>query len=153
MVDEAGTTPRAVAERMVAAIRSGEFERLRELVHLDVVQEMPQSGERVRGVDNLIATFTRRPDPTSPGLGTAELTDVVGEEPRYVMTPTFTLVRVEGTGENLAVVARSRYPDGSDWYVISLLTFRDGRIAKNVSFFAPCYEAPEWRAPWVEPLE
>ena len=69
------------------------------------------------------------------------------------MTPTFNLVRIEGTGDTFTVVARSRYPDGSEWYVISLLTLRDGKVAKQLAFFAPCYPPPGWRAQWVEPID
>ena len=111
---------------------------------------MPQSGERVRGIDNLIATFANRPGRLMPDQAQAQ---VIGEEPRYVMTPTFNLVRVEGTGDTLILFRPTRYPDGSDWYVISVFTLRDGKIAKWVAFFAACYPAPEWRAQWVEPME
>ncbi len=111
---------------------------------------MPQSGERVRGIDNLIATLSHLPGRVAPDIKHAQ---VIGEEPRYVMTPTFNLVRVEGTGDTLTVFNRTQYPDGSDWYVISIVTLRDGKIAKHVAFFAACYEAPEWRAQWTELMD
>jgi hypothetical protein len=44
-------------------------------------------------------------------------------------------------------------PDGSDWHVISIVTLRDGKIARQVAFFAPCYAVPEWRAQWVESMD
>jgi ketosteroid isomerase-like protein len=131
-------------------LAQGDYESLRELMHPDVVHEMPQSGERVRGIDNVIATFTNRPGRLGPDLASAR---VVEKEPRYVMTPTFNIVRVEGAEEIFTVYSRTRYPDGSDWYFVALVTVHDGKIAKDVAFFAPCYPAPEWRAPWVEPLD
>jgi ketosteroid isomerase-like protein len=141
---------RALVRRMQEALRAGDYEGLRELTHPDVVQEMPQSGERVVGIDNLIATLANRPGRLEPDSARAQF---IGDEPRYVMTPTFNLVRVEGTGDTFTVYNRTRYPDGSDWYVISLVTLRDGKIAKQVAFFAPCSAAPEWRAPWVESMD
>lgn len=147
---EGESSNRALIRRMQDAIGAGDYEKLRELVHPDVVQEMPQSGERVVGVDNLIATLANRPGRPAPDSARAQL---IGEEPRYVMTPTFNLVRVEGTGDNFTVYNRTRYPDGSDWYVISIVTLRDGKIVKQVAFFAPCNAAPKWRAPWVESMD
>jgi ketosteroid isomerase-like protein len=149
MAEAAENEPRnrALVRHMQEAIAAGDYEMLRELVHPDVVQEMPQSGERVVGVDNLIATLVNRPGRPAPDSAHAQF---IGEEPRYVMTPTFNLVRVEGTGDTFTVYNRTRYPDGSDWYVISVVTLRDGRIAKQVAFFAPCYAAPDWRAQWAE---
>jgi ketosteroid isomerase-like protein len=147
---ESESSNRALVRRMQEAIGAGDYEKLRALVHPDVVQEMPQSGERVVGVDNLIATLANRPGRPAPDSAPAQL---IGEEPRYVMTPTFNLVRVEGTGDTFTVCNRTRYPDGSDWYVISVVTLRDGKIAKQVAFFAPCYAAPEWRAQWVESMD
>jgi ketosteroid isomerase-like protein len=141
---------RTVVDRMVEVIRTGDFERMRELMHPDVVQEMPQSGERIRGIDNLIATYTMRPEQFEPEARRAEVVGILGDEPHYVMTPTFNLVRVEGDGDALTVIAKSRYPDGSDWFVISILSFRDGKVARQIAYFAPCFPAPEWRAQFAE---
>ncbi len=46
---------------------------------------------------------------------------------------------------------KTRYPDGSDWYTVSVYSFLDGRISKQVVYFAPVMPAPEWRAQWVVP--
>jgi ketosteroid isomerase-like protein len=147
---ESESSNRALVRRMQEAIGAADYEKLRELAHPDMVQEMPQSGERVVGVDNIIATLANRPGRPAPDAAHSQF---IGEEPRYVMTPTFNLVRVEGTGDTFTVHNRTRYPDGSDWYVISIVTLRDGKIAKQVAFFAPCYAAPEWRAQWVESMD
>ena len=45
---------------------------------------------------------------------------------------------------------QARYPDGSDYHVISILEVRDGLIAKVTTYFAAEFEAPDWRAGWVE---
>ncbi|HZD42283.1 MAG TPA: hypothetical protein VE131_16285, partial [Terriglobales bacterium] len=79
---------------------------------------------------------------------------VVGDdERRYLLTPMFTTVKIEGTGDTVVASAKMKYPDGSDWYVISLATIRGGKIVKLVQYFAPVYEAPEWRSQWVERIE
>ena len=68
------------------------------------------------------------------------------------MTPTFNVVRVEGTGDTAVAVGRSRYPDGSLWWVINFITVRDDKIVRDTTYFAPAFPAPEWRAEWVEPM-
>jgi hypothetical protein len=33
---------------------------------------------------------------------------------------------------------------------VNLYELRDGRMARSTTFFAPAFEAPEWRKPFVE---
>ena len=68
------------------------------------------------------------------------------------MTPTFNLVRVQGSGDHPVFVARLHYPDGSIWYMIGFTTIRDDKIARQVAYFAPEFPAPEWRAPFTEKM-
>ena len=65
-------------------------------------------------------------------------------------TPTFTFVRAEGTGNVGVSARRARYPDGSAWWVVNFYELRDGRLARSTTFFAPTFEAPAWRKPFVE---
>ncbi len=67
-----------------------------------------------------------------------------------VIAPLFTVVRVQGRGDAGTTTLRARYPDGSVWWIVVIYELRDGRIARSTSFFAPEFEAPEWRAPFVE---
>lgn len=150
MTEVTDSAHRALWRRLMEALAEGDYESLRDVMHPDVVQEMPQSGERIRGLGNIIAELSHRPGRLGPDLASAH---VVGDEARYAMTPTFNIVRVEGTGDSFTVFTRSRYPDGSDWYVVNLVTLRDGKVAKTIAFFAPCYPAPEWRAQWVEHMD
>ena len=71
----------------------------------------------------------------------------------YVMTPTFNVVKVEGESDELTSYVKGTYPDGSEWYIISFTTFREGKIAKRVDFFAQTFEAPAWRAQFAETIE
>lgn len=116
-------------------------------VHEDAVLEYPQSGERFVGLRNIRAQFENY-----PGLqaGTSELQDIVGGT-RYAMTPMYTVVAVEGSGDRGTAVVRVRYPDESWWYALNLYELRDGKIARSRSYFAPDFDPPEWRAPYREP--
>ena len=78
--------------------------------------------------------------------------EIVGPREHYVMTPTFQVVKVEDDGDQLTSYVKSKYPDGSDWYIISFTSFKDGKIIKRVDFYAPFFEAPAWRARWTDKL-
>jgi hypothetical protein len=61
-------------------------------------------------------------------------------------------MRLEGAGETFTATGRVRYPDGSVWHVIQIFRVRDGRIRELTSYFAEPFDAPEWRAPYREPI-
>ena len=42
---------------------------------------------------------------------------------------------------------------GRSWHVVAILDFRGDRIARSTEYFAPVFEAPAWRAAWVERYE
>ena len=142
----------AVMRRFVEILNTNQLDALGEVMTEDIVQETPQSGERVRGLANVRAIFENYPGSEGRAIKTDQVA-VLGDEPRYVMTPTFNLVRVAGTGEHPVTIVKSRYPDGSDWWIIGLITMRDGKMAKQVTYFAPAFPPPEWRAQWVELMD
>ena len=143
---------RRLLARFAELLSANRFDALGEVVDEDVVQEMPQSGERVRGLANVRAIFEQYPGSTQVGFQT-EAVRIVAEEPRYVMTPTFNLVHVEGTGDTAVAVLKSHYPDGSLWHVIVFLTIRDDKIVRQTTYYAPAFPAPEWRASLVERMD
>jgi len=149
--DGTATGGKGLVRRFLEIMDTREYKALGEVLHPEFVIEWPQSGERVRGVKNALAVFANYPGGLGEGFA-PDRTEVLGAEPRYVMTPTFNVIRLEGTGDTITAYTKTRYPDGTDWYVVSLVTVRDGAIVKQVSFFAPVYPAPAWRAAWVEPL-
>jgi hypothetical protein len=104
----------------------------------------------VRGIENMRQIFRHYPG----GWEKAQLAKVEVAEPgpTYVMTPTFTMVKIQGTGDMLAAYMRVRYPDGSLWFMTSIITFRNGKILKQIDFFAAPFDPPEWRTPWVEKM-
>ena len=122
------------------------WDRLSDYVHDDVLWEYPQSGERFRSLAMVRAQFENY-----PGLepGQSHLEDVIGGT-RYALTPMYTLVAVDGSGDRGTSLIRVGYPDGSLWWAINLYELRDGKIARSRSFFAPDFEPPDWRAPYRE---
>jgi hypothetical protein len=58
------------------------------------------------------------------------------------------VVGVDGSGDRGVAIIRVRYPDQSLWWVVNLYELRGGRIARSRAFFAPEFEAPEWRKPF-----
>lgn len=135
-----------VMRAMSEIITVHDWDRLPEILHEDAVFEYPQSREVFRGLANIRAQFENYPnmDP-----GTSELAEVIGDD-TYAITPSYTVIRVEGSGLKGTAVIRIQYPDTSYWWAINLFQLRDGRIARSRSYFAPDFEAPDWRAPYRE---
>jgi hypothetical protein len=119
---------------------------MREVCHGDFVQEFPQSGERFEGLQNLYDSHQHYPG-GKPGVN-KEVRRVVGSEDNYVMTPSFTILRITGTGDVYTVENLGGYPDGSEWHVVNIIEFREDKISKSTTYFAHPFDAPEWRAKW-----
>ncbi|SRR5216683_7032084 len=100
-----------------------------ELRHEDVVIDMLQSGERIRGRDNMKAMQDAYPGP-----------------------PKVTMRRIVGSGDVWVVEARSDY-NGRIYHVANIIEFREGKIIRETRYYADPFEAPAWRAQWVEPIE
>jgi hypothetical protein len=150
MAEQVGTHQnRAALERMMEIVSSREYDALEEVLHPDFVQEIPQSGERVVGIKNFRKILENLPG-EGPGLKITPDPYIAGDEEHYVMTPTFTVVKVEGIGDALTSYVKAKYPDGSDWYIVTFSSYKDGKILKRVDFYAPCFDPPKWRADWVE---
>ena len=93
----------------------------------DYVMEMPQSGERVRGRDNMLAMQSSFPKP-----------------------PAITLSRVVGSGRFWVVEGVNDYGD-EVWHVIVVWELdEDGRILRDTRYYSQKFDAPEWRSAWVE---
>jgi len=126
------------------ALGRHDWDALADYVHRDVVIEYPQSGERFVGLANVRAQFENY-----PGLepGTTHLEAVIGGT-TYALTPSYTVIAVDGTGNRGTAVLRVRYPDQSMWWAVNLYELRDGLIGRSRSYFAPDFDAPDWRAPY-----
>lgn len=123
-----------------------DWDRLGEVVHDEAVFEYPQSGERFRGLAQIRAQFENYPglDP-----GTSQLRELITDD-AFAMTRSYTVIRVEGTGQKGTGIIRVQYPDGSLWWAINVYELRDGKMSHSRTYFAPDFEAPEWRAPYRE---
>ena len=140
-------------ERIAKAMNERNYDEYEALLTEDYVGEYPQSGEVIRGPKNARAIIEHYPGglPDRP-VDTASAR-IAATEAKWLRTPVFTVVRAEGTGNVGFNARKGRYPDGSIWWVIDYYELRDGRLARSTTFFAPTFEAPEWRKPYVERRE
>ena len=137
---------RSVFAAYLAATNARDAPALRDLLHPDFEDVYPQSGERTRGFDNLRAIIESYPG-GYVGDGPRR---VVGAEDRWIMTPMSTVLRIEGTGNVFTGVSLGRYPDGSDWYIVTIGEMRDGKVWRVETYFAQTFDPPPWRSGWVE---
>jgi SnoaL-like domain len=118
---------RAGMRRLVGAINAREMEPFDAIYHDDVVIEWPQSGEVIRGKHNIRELRLARP--------TAQ--------------PTATLRRIIGSGDLWAAEMIFDY-DGDRFYTVLIHEYRDGLVVRETCYYGPPFEAPDWRAQWVE---
>lgn len=136
-------------KRYIDAIRDLDFVALEHMIHPDYVAEYPQSGERFRGFAAFRAQLENYPGGLRAAGANDPTTKVLGDEERWAITPGYTVLPLAGP-EQYTTVTRTPYPDGSRWWVVSVLTLRDGRIAHAETYFAPEFDPPEWRKGMVE---
>jgi hypothetical protein len=142
------TTNREAIERYGQVLAGTDLAAIEALRHPDFVEDWPQSGERIRGRGTMRAIDEAHPErPTEGGP-----IRVVGSEDKWVLTPTFTTLRIEGTGDVYTLVLKAIYPPDSLWYITSIVELRDQLVWRVQTFFAEAYEAPKWRLQWVEKL-
>jgi hypothetical protein len=120
------------------AAKSGDFqqmgEQLQQYASDDFVDEWPQSGERL----NLAALQKM-----------AEMypADASGSRPK------FTYKRMLGGGDSFVVEGSIDYGDGVPVRYVGIGEVRDGKVARLTEYFANPFEAPAWRASFVERYE
>jgi hypothetical protein len=141
-----GVDHHAVAAGLAQVITTHDWDNLGRWIHEDALWEYPQSGERFRGLADIRAQFEMYPG-NEPG--TSQLEEIIGG-PEYALTPAYTLIEVEGSGNRGTAIIRVRYPDNTLWWVLNVYELREGRIGSSRSYFAPDFEAPEWRAPYLD---
>jgi len=136
-------------KRYIQAIAEVDFAALEQMIHPDYVGVYPQSGERFHG----FAAFRAQLENYPGGLPAARFDDpntkILGDEERWAITPGYTVLPLAGP-ERFTTVTRAPYPDGSRWWVISILTLRDDKVAHAETYFAPEFDPPEWRKGIVE---
>ena len=88
-------TNRQIVERYVEAMVARDLDMQAEVCTPDLVVEYPQSGERIRGWANVRAAHENYPG----GLPKDVVGKVHGSEDRWVVGPSFNILRIEGTGD------------------------------------------------------
>jgi hypothetical protein len=97
--------------------------------------EIPQSGERVQG------------------RGEMREFQAAEYEAAYPNPPTMRLGRVL-VREGLRVVERVDDHGGGRVYdIVAIVELRDGKMFRETRYYAVPFEAPEWRARWVERMD
>ncbi len=144
----AAPTNEELLRRWADAIAAQDDDALGALRHRDWTMDYPQSGERLRGHANDRAMLDNWPG----GRPSAQPQRVVGAEDRWVVTPMFTVTRVVGSGDFWWADGTLAYPDGSRWLFAAMFELRDGKVLRETWYFAAPFEAPAWRAQWVEAI-
>ena len=136
-----------VVARYARASASNDVAELTRLRHPDWIADWPQSGERVRGSASFAAILERYPG----GRPSVRVDRILGSEDRWILTPGNTLMKVVGSGDVWWGEWRMTYPDGQVYHVVDLIELLDGLVRHETVYWAPPFEAPEWRRPFVEP--
>jgi ketosteroid isomerase-like protein len=118
---------RATLERTVDAMLRGDFDTATAAMADDGVVDWPQSGERITGREACLNVYRNYP----------------GGPPKYELR------RISGGPDVFVVEARGDY-SGTVVYMTSIIEFRDGKIQRQTDYFADAFEAPAWRAGWVD---
>ena len=119
-------TVRLALERHWDASDASDFKVEHEIYREDAVLDYPQSGERIRGRRNI-------------------------RESRFVQPnkKRFTVRRMIGNG-NLWVTEFILTYDGIPSYTVSIMEFKDGKVARETQYFGDPFEPGPSRAQWVE---
>jgi ketosteroid isomerase-like protein len=117
---------RAALERHWAASDANDFDAEHDIYREDAVLEYPQSGERLRGRRTI-------------------------QESRFVQpnSKRFSVRRIIGTGDLWITEFVLTY-DGIPSFVVSIMEFRDGQVARETQYFTDRFEPSPSRAHLVE---
>jgi hypothetical protein len=55
-----------------------------------------------------------------------------------------------GGGDLAGLEVELTYADGSRYLGVSVFELRDGKVVKETDYYAQPFQAPDWRAAWVE---
>ena len=119
-------TIREALDRHWAASDINDFDSEHDIYREDAVLEYPQSGERIRGRRNIQASRFAQPD-----------------------AKRFQVRRITGSGELWVTEFILTY-DGRPSYVVSIMAFSDGKVARETQYFSDPFEPGPSRAHLVE---
>ncbi len=119
---------RAALERHWSASDASDFEAEHDIYRDDAVLDYPQSGERIRGRRNIQASRTVQPNKKR-----------------------FSVRRIIGNGDLWVTEFVLTY-DGAPSYTVSIMEFRDGKVAHETQYFCDPFEPGPSRAHLMEPM-
>jgi len=119
-------TVRAALERHWDASDASDFEVEHEIYREDAVLDYPQSGERIRGRHNIQESRFAQPNKKR-----------------------FTVRRIIGSGDLWVTEFVLTY-DGQPSYTVSIMEFKDGKVAHETQYFGDAFAPGPSRARWVE---
>jgi SnoaL-like domain len=126
-----------MAAKFEEALTSGDFGRMTSLTQEyatdDFVQEWPQSGER------LTKEATMRLAASYPEMSGTK--------------PTFSYRRMLAGGDMFVIEGTIDYGDGIPVSYVGIGELREGKVSRMTEYFANPFEAPAWRASFVEKTE
>lgn len=128
--------PHDMFTRLLTATSTSEIDALEELFHPEFVADSPQSGERSHGFAGFRAQIENYPGGSDQIESQLPVSRIYGGEERWAITPNYTVVPLANPNEYTALT-RARYPDGSMWWIVILVTLRDGLLFRAESYFAP----------------
>jgi ketosteroid isomerase-like protein len=118
---------RAALNQHWAASASGDQNTEHEIYTDDAVCDYPQSGERILGRHNLQALRSHHPGKPAG----------------------FEIRRLFGSGD-LWITEYTILYQGRPAYTVSIMEFENGKVVHETQYFADPFDAPAWRAQWVE---
>ena len=139
---------RETIDAYVKALNEHRVDDLAALMDPHIVIEWPQSGERFSGRETFKAILTNY-----PGLPKAEKKAVTGAEDKWVLSPSWTPLRVVGTGDDYTIEGFVTYANGERWSWVAIVKYRDGLMTNLTEYFAAPFAAAEWRERWAEKME
>jgi hypothetical protein len=120
---------RAALQRHWAASDADDFEAEHQIYAEHAVLDYPQSGERIRGREQIQASRTAQPS-----------------------LKRFAVRRMLGGGDLWISEVVITY-DGRPSYVVSIMEFEDGKVVHETQYFADPFEPGPSRAQWVERMD
>lgn len=127
MTEGADSASRDIVERFFAASERGDLAALTELVDDQMVMEWPQSGERFRGRDNVLAAMS-----------------AVEVKPQFAGSP-----RLVGSGQLWVLMVPLRYGDDVLQYV-AIVELEGSRIRRATGYWGAPFPAQAARAVFVD---
>lgn len=117
---------RKALNRHWAASDANDFDVEHDIYQENALLEYPQSGERIRGRNNIQASRIAQPN-----------------------SKRFTVRRIVGAGDLWITEFILTYDD-SPSYSVSIMEFRDGKVARETQYFGDPFAPGPSRAQWVE---